>query len=201
MVTAPLDVLGWQNTRWGMDSKEIIAAVGPELREVPRQQWGSVYSEMSIPEVKIGAYTFFVAFQMDQTDRLAQVLIRHDFADVDGEPVGAFGAAKSQLSERFGTVAILAAIVAATSSYAQEVRVFSGSIEHVYGPGRQLRDSPELRARNQRAERQMREEEWDGPNFDRQRTITIETSRRQTPRSWWNQVPQQPPKSWWADSN
>ena len=86
-----------------MDSKEIIAAVGPELREVPRQQWGSVYSEMSIPEVKIGAYTFFVAFQMDQTDRLAQVLIRHDFADVDGEPVGAFGAAKSQLSERFGT--------------------------------------------------------------------------------------------------
>ena len=103
MVTAPLDVLGWQNTRWGMDSKEIIAAVGPELREVPRQQWGSVYSEMSIPEVKIGAYTFFVAFQMDQTDRLAQVLIRHDFADVDGEPVGAFGAAKSQLSERFGT--------------------------------------------------------------------------------------------------
>ena len=31
------------------------------------------------------------------------VLIRHDFADVDGEPVGAFGAAKSQLSERFGT--------------------------------------------------------------------------------------------------
>ncbi len=31
-------------------------------------------------------------------------------------------------------IAILAAIVAATSSYAQEVRVFSGSIEHVYGP-------------------------------------------------------------------
>ena len=86
-------------------------------------------------------------------------------------------------------IAILAAIVAATSSYAQEVRVFSGSIEHVYGPGGQLRDSPELRARNQRAERQMREEEWDGPNFDRQRTITIETSRRQTPRSWWNQAP------------
>ena len=48
-------------------------------------------------------------------------------------------------------IAILAAIVAATSSYAQEVRVFSGSIEHVYGPGGQLRDSPELRARNQRA--------------------------------------------------
>jgi hypothetical protein len=95
-------------------------------------------------------------------------------------------------------IAILAAIVAATSSYAQEVRVFSGGIEHVYGPGGQLRDSPELRAKNQREERQMREEQGDGPsNFDRQRTITVETSRRQTPRSWWNQVPQQQPKSWW----
>jgi hypothetical protein len=109
-------------------------------------------------------------------------------------------------------IAILAAIVAATSSYAQEVRVFSGGIEHVYGPGGQLRDSPELRAKNQRVERQMREEQWYG-NFDQQRTITVETSRWQTPRSWWNQVPQQPPtswwnqvpqqppKSWWSDSN
>jgi hypothetical protein len=94
-------------------------------------------------------------------------------------------------------IGILAAIVVATSSYAQEVRVFSGGIEHVYGPGGKLRDSPELRAKNQRAERQMREEQGDGANFDQQRTITVETSRRQTPQSWWNQVPQQPPKSWW----
>jgi hypothetical protein len=34
----------------------------------------------------------------------AQVLIRHDAADVDRETVAAFGAAKSQLSERFGTL-------------------------------------------------------------------------------------------------
>jgi hypothetical protein len=100
MVTAVHDVPGWQNTRWGMDSKKIIAAVGPELREVPRQQWGPFYSEISIPEVKIGAYTFLVAFQMDEGDRLAQVLIRHHTED--GESDAAFGAAKSQLSERFG---------------------------------------------------------------------------------------------------
>jgi hypothetical protein len=81
------------------------------------------------------------------------------------------------------------------------VRVFSGGIEHVYGRGGELRDSPELRAKNQQAERQMREEQRDGPNFDQQRTISVETSRWQTPRSWWNQVPQQPPKSWWSDSN
>jgi hypothetical protein len=98
-------------------------------------------------------------------------------------------------------IAISVAIVAATSSYAQEVRVFSGGIEHVYGPGGQLRDSPELRTKNLRAERQMREGRGDGPNVDQQRTVAVETSRSQTPRSWWNQVPQQPPKSWWSDSN
>lgn len=99
-------------------------------------------------------------------------------------------------------IAISAAIVAATPSYAQEVRVLSGEIEHVYGRGGQLLDSPELRAKNQQAERQMREEQGDGPpDFDQQRTITVETSRRQTPRSWYNQVPQQPPRSWWSDSN
>jgi len=65
MVTALHDLPGWQNTRWGMDSKEIIAAVGPELREIPRQQYGPFYSELSIPKVKIGAYTFSVVFQMD----------------------------------------------------------------------------------------------------------------------------------------
>ena len=94
-------------------------------------------------------------------------------------------------------IAVLAAIVAATSSYAQEVRVFSGDVEHVYGPKGQLLDSPELRARNERAERQRHEQEW--ANFDQQRTITVETSRRQTPKSWWNLVPQQPPQSAWAD--
>ncbi len=93
-------------------------------------------------------------------------------------------------------IAILAAIVATTSSYAQEVRVFNGDIEHVYGPGGQLRDSPELRAKNERAERRMREEQWYG-SFDQQRTIIVE--RRQTQKSWWNQVPQQPPKSAWSD--
>jgi hypothetical protein len=96
--------------------------------------------------------------------------------------------------------AILAALVAAAPSYAQEVRVFNGDLEHVYGPGGQLRDSPQLRARNQQAERRMREEQRNGkPDFDQQRTTTIETSRSQTPRSWWSQVSQQQPKSWWNE--
>jgi hypothetical protein len=54
------------------------------------------------------------------------------------------------------SIATLASIVAVTTAYAEEVRVMSGGIEHVYGRGGQVLDSPELRAKNERAERQMR---------------------------------------------
>jgi hypothetical protein len=80
-------------------------------------------------------------------------------------------------------IAFLAAIVTATSSYAQEVRVIGGGVEHVYGPGGQLRDSPELRAKNQ----QMRE--------DQQRTIhRRDEPQAETRKSWQDQVHQQLPK-------
>jgi hypothetical protein len=97
-------------------------------------------------------------------------------------------------------IAISAAIVAATPSWAQEVRVFNGGIEHVYGRGGQLLDSPELRARNERAERQMREEQQydDLSNYDRQGSVSVEPSSGQTPRSWWSENNYQPPQSWWA---
>jgi hypothetical protein len=35
--------------------------------------------------------------------------------------------------------------------FAQQVRVISGDIQHVYGPGAQLLDDPDLQARNERA--------------------------------------------------
>ena len=95
-------------------------------------------------------------------------------------------------------IAILASIAATAPSYAQGVRVFNGATEHIYGPGGQVLDSPELRAKNERAERRMRNEQWDRSGSDQQRT-TLQTSRRQAPRSWWNEVPQQRPASWWAD--
>jgi len=48
---------------------------------------------------------------------------------------------------------IVAAIGLATPAYAQSVRVISGDIEHIYGPGGQLLDDDALRARNEHAER------------------------------------------------
>jgi len=54
----------------------------------------------------------------------------------------------------FRALLISAAVLAMTSAatFAQ-VRVITGDTEHYYGPGGQLLDDAELRARNERAER------------------------------------------------
>jgi hypothetical protein len=53
----------------------------------------------------------------------------------------------------FKAVLIASCFGLATPAYAQ-VRVITGGIEHVYGPGGQLQDDDTLKARNERAERE-----------------------------------------------
>ncbi|MEH2569618.1 hypothetical protein [Bradyrhizobium sp. AZCC 2289] len=48
---------------------------------------------------------------------------------------------------------IVAAMGLAAPAYAQSVRVITGDIEHIYGPGGQILDDDALRALNERAER------------------------------------------------
>ena len=55
-------------------------------------------------------------------------------------------------------IVIATAIGLAAPSYAQ-VRVITGDVEHIYGPGGEILDSPQLRAKNQRAKSQMRSEQ------------------------------------------
>ena len=95
---------------------------------------------------------------------------------------------------------ILATLVAAVPCCAQNVRVLSGDQEHVYGPGGQLVDSPELRAKNERAQ-MRREKEATGPA--EQKNLSIRQSRpSQVPNSWWSNdaARRQPPKSWWNNN-
>jgi hypothetical protein len=51
------------------------------------------------------------------------------------------------------TFLIVAAIGLAAPAYAQSVRVITGEVEHIYGPGGQVLDDDALRARNERAEK------------------------------------------------
>jgi hypothetical protein len=48
-------------------------------------------------------------------------------------------------------VLIAASLAVAMPCFAQQVRVITGDIEHVYGPGAELLDNADLQARNQRA--------------------------------------------------
>lgn len=106
---------------------------------------------------------------------------------------------------------IVAAVGLAAPSYAQ-VKVITGDVEHVYGPRGEILDSPELRAKNQRTERQMRRKERGGAGPVEQQRLSVQQSgpsrvpnswwsddaaRRQPPRSWWNSNGYQPPKSAW----
>ena len=52
-------------------------------------------------------------------------------------------------------VLIATSLALSSSSLAQQVRVISGDIEHVYGHGGELLDDADLQARNQRAREQM----------------------------------------------
>ncbi|MGY4505257.1 hypothetical protein ACVWYH_009214 [Bradyrhizobium sp. GM24.11] len=93
---------------------------------------------------------------------------------------------------------IVAAMGLAAPSYAQ-VKVITGDIEHVYGPKGEILDSPELVAKNQRAKRQLRNDERVAGPSEQQR-LSIQQSRpSRAPDSWWSNdaARRQPPKSWW----
>jgi hypothetical protein len=57
------------------------------------------------------------------------------------------------------TVLIATSLAVAAPSFAQQVRVINGDIEHIYGPGGQLLDDNDLQARNQRAWEHVQAEE------------------------------------------
>jgi hypothetical protein len=58
------------------------------------------------------------------------------------------------MTKKFAFLIVVAMSLTAPA-YAQSVRVISGDIEHIYGSGGQLLDDDALRARNERAERDI----------------------------------------------
>src|SRR5262245_40257761 len=94
-------------------------------------------------------------------------------------------------------IVIASAVGLAAPSYAQ-VKVITGDIEHVYGPGGEILDDPQLRAKNQRAKRQMRST----APAEQQRLSVQQSDPRQAPNSWWSNdaARRQPPNSWWNNN-
>ena len=99
-------------------------------------------------------------------------------------------------------IVIATAIGLAAPSYAQ-VRIITGDVEHVYGPQGEILDSPQLRAKNQRAKRQMRSDERVAGPVEQQRLSVQQSGPRRVPDSWWSDdaARRQPPKSWWNNNS
>ena len=93
-------------------------------------------------------------------------------------------------------IVIVTAIGLAAPSYAQ-VRVITGDVEHIYGPGGEILDDPQLRAKNQRASQTRSEQGGVGP-VEQQRLSVQQSGPRRAPNSW---PRYQPPKSWWNNNN
>jgi hypothetical protein len=62
------------------------------------------------------------------------------------------------VSRMLRTVLIATSLAVAIPCFAQQLRVITGDIEHVYGPGAQVLDEADLQARNQRAWEHMQAE-------------------------------------------
>jgi len=95
----------------------------------------------------------------------------------------------------------------AAPCFSQQVRVINGDIEHIYGPDGQLLDDAKLRAKNERAQRQVQKQKantgqgsvnsenyqppisaWTDPTIARPVLKSAWDSKNgQQPQSWWNE--------------
>lgn len=98
------DLLGWQNTRWGMTEEEIIEHMpDAPFQPVPHQDFGTAYCKLILSRVKIGDSAFEVLMQMNKdTDRLSHVLIKNDGDPSYAADKTVFNDTLRILTERFG---------------------------------------------------------------------------------------------------
>jgi hypothetical protein len=107
----PPDLLGWQGTRWGMTSDEIAAAVGPELKRMPKPVFfKGCYAEDYLPAIELAGRPFEVLFQKAQSDdRLQQVLFRckDDTIGKAAQPQGVlFNSIEELLTRKYGAATL-----------------------------------------------------------------------------------------------
>lgn len=103
------DVLGWQQSWWGMTTNEIVEAFGSVLkRPQKRETYSGKYVEYEIYNYKVGVDSYTVVFQMDnRTRRLAQILITWDqesSSSKDSPNTGAFDRLEELLTKKYGPV-------------------------------------------------------------------------------------------------
>lgn len=73
----PTDVLGWEQTRWGMTEKQVAAALGSTAQHItPPEQFEGFYAPLKVV-IGVAGYSVEIFFQFSlQTKILSQVLLR-----------------------------------------------------------------------------------------------------------------------------
>jgi len=96
----PLDVAGWENTRWGM-TEDQIRALYPQAPKTPAKAPRStnLYVPLVVEDWDLYGYGAEIHFQMDETTKtLEQVVININCEDL----VAAFDHTSQHLQQRFG---------------------------------------------------------------------------------------------------
>jgi hypothetical protein len=101
------DVLGWHETRWGMTPAEVCAAVGQELRSLPkREEYKELYADYFIPAIDIAGEKFQVVFQMSASSGcLSQVVVRLE-SDPSFANEALFQSVRSLLAKKYGAATL-----------------------------------------------------------------------------------------------
>jgi hypothetical protein len=101
------DVLGWQQSWWGMTTNEIVEAFGSALKRPQKSEtYSGKYVEYLIPNYRVDGNSYTVVFQMHNWNRrLAQILItsNEEFSK-DSPSTDVFNRLEALLSKKYGPV-------------------------------------------------------------------------------------------------
>lgn len=100
------DLLGWQQSWWGMTTDELAQTFGSQLQKLPKRDiYRGSYAEYVISNYKVDNDLYTVIFQMDnRTNRLTQVLVRSEEYSKEFPYLSAFDRLEALLTQKYGPV-------------------------------------------------------------------------------------------------
>ena len=98
------DVLGWEDSRWGMSERNLITAFGSRLTKLSEpMSFLDLHADYIVAALEIQGQRFTVFFQMDnRTNRLSQVLVRLNEMEARLPREELFSKLDSQLTQQYG---------------------------------------------------------------------------------------------------
>jgi hypothetical protein len=102
--TKPKDVLGWEETRWGMTSDEIGKALGSRAQKLTDSElYGDGYYDYLVPDITLQSSTFTALLIMDrETRKLSRVDVRLNQYESQKPPRDIFDALDAMLIAQYG---------------------------------------------------------------------------------------------------